>query len=103
MSNYRGTLLGNCAEHDVITENPITGSSKRLRGEAREKSVSGGVLCQYVGARRFNATKHMRLFQQLVSCSKQRPRKPAPACTWSAGRNSQEPVRKDTARRGVTP
>ena len=23
--------------HDVITENPITGSSKRLRGEARDE------------------------------------------------------------------
>jgi hypothetical protein len=37
---------------------------KKLRGEAREKSTSGGVLTQYVGARRLSATKDMRLFQQ---------------------------------------
>ncbi|MGH8546718.1 MAG: ATP-binding cassette domain-containing protein [Gammaproteobacteria bacterium] len=37
---------------------------KDLRGEAREKSTSGGVLNQYVGARRLSATKHMSLFQQ---------------------------------------
>jgi hypothetical protein len=39
-------------------------TQKDLRGEAREKSTSGGVLRQYVGARRVSATKHMSLFQQ---------------------------------------
>ena len=59
----------------------IVGCSKGLTGEAREKSIlrlaqdrlSGGVLKQYVGARRLSATKHMRLFQQpasLVSVAK---------------------------------
>src|SRR5207245_11417487 len=37
---------------------------KGLRGEARERSTSGGVLRQYVGASRLSATKHMSLFQQ---------------------------------------
>lgn len=36
-------------------------------------------------------------------CSKQRPRGSASACTWPAGRNSQEPVRKNTTHRGLTP
>ena len=40
------------------------GCSKRSRGEAREKSTSGGVHRQYVDARRLSATKHMGLFQQ---------------------------------------
>ena len=39
---------------------------KGLRCEAREKSTSGGVLKQYVGARRSSATKQMGLFQQSV-------------------------------------
>jgi hypothetical protein len=39
---------------------------KDLRGKAREKSTSAGVLVQYVGARRSSATKPMRLFQQSV-------------------------------------
>src|SRR3970040_208402 len=42
----------------------MAGCSKRLRGEAREISTSGGVLSRYVGARRLSATKHMSLFQQ---------------------------------------
>ena len=42
----------------------FAGCSKGLRGEAREKSTSGGVHSQYVGARRLSATKPMRLFQQ---------------------------------------
>jgi len=37
---------------------------KDLRGEARDKSTSGGVLSRYVGARRLSATKPMSLFQQ---------------------------------------
>ena len=45
-------------------ETLIAGCSKRLRGEAREKSTSVGVLSQYVGARRLRATKPMRCFQQ---------------------------------------
>ena len=40
----------------------LQAAQKDLRGEAREKSTSGGVLDQYVGARRLSATKHMRLF-----------------------------------------
>jgi hypothetical protein len=42
----------------------LQAAQKDLRGEAREESTSGGVLNQYVGARRLSATKHMRLFQQ---------------------------------------
>jgi hypothetical protein len=42
----------------------FAGCSKDLRGEAREKSTSAGVLTQYVVARRLSATKHMSLFQQ---------------------------------------
>jgi hypothetical protein len=34
--------------------------------EAREKSMSAGVLARYVGARRLSATKRMSLFQQPV-------------------------------------
>jgi hypothetical protein len=48
----------------TIRKTLIAGCSKRLRGEAREKSTSGGVLSQYVVARRLSATKHMSLFQQ---------------------------------------
>src|SRR6266850_7782189 len=69
---------------------------KDLRGEAREKSTSGGVLTQYVGARRLSATKHMSLFQQpamAIGCdvaaaspsSLRRPwdrRARKPACVW---------------------
>src|SRR5437867_163157 len=40
----------------------LQAAPKRLRGEAREKSTSGGVLHQYVVARRLSATKHMSLF-----------------------------------------
>ena len=47
----------------------LAGCSKRSRGEAREKSTSGGVHRQYVDARRSSATKPMGLFQQ-------------PACYW---------------------
>jgi hypothetical protein len=39
---------------------------KGPRCEAREKSMSGGVLRQYVGARRLSATKQMGLFQRSV-------------------------------------
>jgi hypothetical protein len=42
----------------------LQAAQKGLRGEAREKSTSAGVLRQYVGARRLSATKHMSLFQQ---------------------------------------
>jgi hypothetical protein len=45
-------------------ETLIAVCSKRLRGEAREKSTSVDVLSQYVGARRLRATKPMRVFQQ---------------------------------------
>jgi hypothetical protein len=41
----------------------LQAAQKNLRGEAREKSTSGGVLGQYVEARRLSATKHMSLFQ----------------------------------------
>src|SRR5688500_10991927 len=54
-------------ERKVRKRRPVvdfSGCSKRLRGEAREKSASGGVHRQYVGARRLSATKHMSLFQQ---------------------------------------
>src|SRR6266478_6301018 len=34
----------------------LQAAQKDLRGEAREKSTSGGVLNQYVGARRLSAT-----------------------------------------------
>jgi hypothetical protein len=42
----------------------LQAAQKDLRGEAREKSTSGGVLTPYVDARRLSATKHMSLFQQ---------------------------------------
>jgi hypothetical protein len=42
----------------------LQAAQKDLRGKAREKSMSAGVLWQYVGARRLSATKHMSLFQQ---------------------------------------
>jgi hypothetical protein len=45
----------------------LQAAQKDLRGEAREKSTSGGVLRQYVGARRLSATKDMSLFQQPAS------------------------------------
>ena len=48
----------------------LAGCSKRSRGEAREKSTSGGVHRQYVDARRLSATKHMRLFQQSATARK---------------------------------
>jgi hypothetical protein len=41
-------------------------AQKDLRGEAREKSASEGVLSPYVVASRLSATKHMSLFQQPV-------------------------------------
>src|SRR6267378_956996 len=47
-----------------LLKKPLTGCSKRSRGEAREKSTSGGVHRQYVDARRWSATMHMGLFQQ---------------------------------------
>ena len=47
-----------------LLKNSVQAAQKDLRGEAREKSTSGGVLSQYVGARRLSATKPMRLFQQ---------------------------------------
>src|SRR5262245_60858542 len=39
----------------------LQAAQKGFRGEAREKSTSGCVLSQYVGARRSSATKHMSL------------------------------------------
>jgi GT2 family glycosyltransferase len=42
----------------------LQAAQKDLRGEAREKSTSGGVLNEYVVARRLSATKYMSLFQQ---------------------------------------
>ncbi len=43
---------------------------KGIRYEARKKSTSGGVLIQYVGARRSSATKQMSLFQRPVESLK---------------------------------
>src|SRR3990172_1828072 len=45
----------------------LQAAQKDLRGEAREKSTSGGVRGEYVVARRLSATKHMSLFQQPAS------------------------------------
>jgi hypothetical protein len=42
----------------------LQAAQKDLRGEAREKSITGGVLSRYAVARRLSATKHMSLFQQ---------------------------------------
>ena len=42
----------------------LQADQKDLICEARKKSMSGGVLGQYVGARRSSATKQMSLFQQ---------------------------------------
>jgi len=42
----------------------LQAAQKDLRGEAREKSTSGGVHSEYVETRRSSATKHMSLFQQ---------------------------------------
>ncbi len=50
----------------VVEKCCLQAGQKDLRGEAREKSTSGGVLRRYVGARRLSATKHMSLFQQPV-------------------------------------
>src|SRR6266481_3907851 len=50
----------------------LQAAQKDLRGEAREKSTSGGVPSQYVGARQLSATKHMSLFQQ-PAMRKKRP------------------------------
>jgi hypothetical protein len=54
-----------------IAEKIQQAAQKDLRGEAREKSTSGGVLSLYVGARRLSATKHMSLFQQPVRQQKE--------------------------------
>src|SRR6266702_3282010 len=45
----------------------LQAAQKDLRGKARDKSTSGGVLSPYVGARRLSATKPMRLFQRPAS------------------------------------
>jgi len=50
--------------YQVVEKSCWQAGQKDLRGEAREKSMSGGVLRRYVGARRLSATKHMSLFQQ---------------------------------------
>ena len=50
-----------------VDEKRIAGCSKRVRAEAREKSASGGVLSEYVVARRSSATKDMSRFQQPAS------------------------------------
>src|SRR3989304_4461047 len=47
----------------------LQAAQKDLRGEAREKSTSGGVLSEYVVARRLSATKHLSLFQQPAKSS----------------------------------
>jgi len=39
-------------------------AQKDLRGKARERLTSAGVLSLYVEARQRSATQHMRLFQQ---------------------------------------
>jgi hypothetical protein len=48
----------------LLKNTELQAAQKDLRGEAREKSTSGGVLSRYVGASRLSATKHMSLFQQ---------------------------------------
>jgi hypothetical protein len=42
----------------------LQAAQKDLRAKAREKSASGGVLSEYVVARRSSATQDMSLFQQ---------------------------------------
>jgi hypothetical protein len=42
----------------------LQAAQKDLRGKAREKSTSEGVLKQYVGAGQLSATKSMSLFQE---------------------------------------
>ena len=54
-------LSDNYALH--TPDNAQTYAGKDLRYEARENSTSGGVLIQYVGARRLSATKYMCPFQ----------------------------------------
>jgi hypothetical protein len=46
-----------------VLKNSLSGVQKGSVAR-REKSTSGGVLAQYVGARRLSATKQMSLFQQ---------------------------------------
>src|SRR5262249_34501278 len=65
-SQREGRFLGG-VRRELFAEllaTTLTGRSKRFRGKARERSTSGGVLNQYVGARRSSATKHMSLFQR---------------------------------------
>jgi hypothetical protein len=47
---------------DNISNTPA--AQKDLRGKARERLTSAGVLSLYVEARQRSATQHMRLFQQ---------------------------------------
>ena len=83
---------------------------KRLRGEAREKSTSGGVLVRYVGARRLSATKHMRFFQQPVPDHVHRFVKSHSACThwrdprpWSGSNLRQDTIRSFRKLRKLNP
>jgi hypothetical protein len=56
----------NCAAAPLRSTARMQAAQKDLRGEAREKSTSGGVLSLYVDARRLSATKPMSLFHQLA-------------------------------------
>jgi hypothetical protein len=55
------------ASYPVAEKRRVQAAQKDLRGEARGKSMSGGVRSEYVVARRLSATKHMSLFQQRAS------------------------------------
>src|SRR5262249_7812062 len=63
----KGRFLGGVRRElfgKLFKKRHLQAAQKGFRGEAREKSTSGGVLSQYVGARRSSATKHMSLFQR---------------------------------------
>src|SRR5262245_41736971 len=46
----------------LLRQDHLQAAQKDLRGKAREKSTSGGVLSQYVGARRSSTTKAYESF-----------------------------------------
>jgi hypothetical protein len=64
---YQNAIMRFPASSRLLKKSALQAAQKDLRGEAREKSTSGGVLSQYVAARRLSATKHKSLFQQPAS------------------------------------
>jgi hypothetical protein len=48
--HYFSCPLDACGTSRLLQNSALQAAQKDLRGEAREESASGGVLCQYVGA-----------------------------------------------------